>query len=584
MVFSKSLAGPRGHSSGRGNRFSRTLAGLALLALGGCAAAPRFPLRAPLTQDQDQRPFSEEPEEYYSPFAWDGANYMVFHPISRFFAVDPAGPALNVNALDEVPDSSWFENRLGVRPLSTEQVIRGSCSEQALDPNGPDGSWTIDKGKDNGANPGFRVNIKGLGKFMLKSDPAEEPDRATGATAISSRIYHAVGYHSPCDTVVYFRPSLLKLEPGLTVTNNQGQTKAFDQAYLEGMLKSASRRDGLIRMVASEWLPGKPLGPYRYEGTRDDDPNDVIPHEDRRDVRAGRLVAAWLNHFDTREQNTMDVFMPATADKKGPGYIRHYIMDMGDSFGSRWTVDGISRRLGNSYVLDGSHIAEDFLTLGAIERPWERAVLSTTVFNYFSARDFDPEAWRGEYPNPAFMRMTEQDGAWMARILAHFSDELVAAVVTVGKYDPGSQRYLIETLIARRDAILRRYLGRVSPLSNVVADQGGLCAVDLARKTGTVPNEALSFRAYVYRGAELQPAAKARFRPRQSPAVCLDLTPVPLAATLPADAPERYVVVDITNGYAPGPLRVHLYDQGPGAGYSLAGIERPSSLTRPAVD
>jgi hypothetical protein len=172
----------------------------------------------------------------------------------------------------------------------------------------------------------------------------------------------------------------------------------------------------------------------------------------------------------------------------------------------------------------------------------------------------------------------------MARILARFSDELVAAVVTVGKYDPGSERYLIETLIARRDAILRRYLGRVSPLSDVVADQGGLCAVDLARKAGTVPNEALSFRAYVYRGAELQPAAKARFRPRKSPAVCLDLAPVPLAAALQADAPERYVVVDITNGYAPGPLRVHLYDQGPGAGYRLAGIERPGSLTRPAVD
>src|SRR5688572_24895022 len=162
MAFSTWLAGPR------------AVKALALLALCGCAAAPRFPLRPPLTHDDDQRPFSTEPEEYYSPFAWDGANYMVFHPISRFFAVDPAGPALNVNALDEVPDSSWFENRLGVRPLTTEQVIRGSCSEKALDPNGPDGSWTIDKGKDNGANPGFRVNIEGLGKFMLKSDPEEE--------------------------------------------------------------------------------------------------------------------------------------------------------------------------------------------------------------------------------------------------------------------------------------------------------------------------------------------------------------------------------------------------------------------------
>ena len=553
----------------------------ALLLLGGCASAGRFPLRAPLTHDDDQRPFASEPEEYYSPFAWDGANYMVFHPISRFFAVDPAGPATNVNALDEVPDSSWFENRLGVRALSAAEVARGSCSEHMLDPNAPDGTWTIDKGKDNGANPGFRVNIKGLGKFMLKPDPIEEPDRATGATAISSRIYQAVGYYAPCDTVVYFRPSLLKLERGLTITNNQGQTSPFDQAALGRILGNASHRDGLVRMVASEWLPGKPLGPYRYEGTRDDDPNDVIPHEDRRDVRAGRLVAAWLNHFDSREQNTMDVFMPQSPGQKGgPGYVRHYIIDMGDSFGSRWTVDSISRRLGSSYVFDGSHVAEDFVTLGTIERPWERARLTTRVFNYFSARDFDPEAWRGEYPNPAFMRMTEQDGAWMARILASFTDELVAAAVEVGKYDQGSQRYLTETLIARRDTVLRRYLGKVSPIARVSADARGLCGVDLARQAGIVPNEPLSFRAYVYRGAELEPAAKARFRPVPSPAVCLDLAPVAIPEATPPDAPERYVVVDLSNGYAPGPLRVHLYDLGR-AGYRLAGIERPGRLTRP---
>ncbi|MDF3068110.1 MAG: hypothetical protein K0R38_3711, partial [Polyangiaceae bacterium] len=445
--------------------------GLLGLALLGCASASRFPLKAPLTRDADETPFAAMPDEYYSPFAWDGANYMVFHPIARLFAVDPAGPATNVNSLDEVPDSSWFENRLGVRRMTAEEVTRGPCGDKVLDPNAPDGTWTIDKGKDNGANPGFRVNIEGLGKFMLKVDTDDAPDRATGATAIASRIYHAVGYHSACDTVVYFRPSLLKLKPGLTVTNNEGVTRPFDQAGLDEVLKSASQRNGLVRMVASSWLPGKPLGPYRYEGTRDDDPNDVIPHEDRREVRAGRLVAAWLNHFDTREQNTMDVFLSADKNQKdSPGYIRHYIIDMGDCFGSQWAVDGISRRLGNSYIFDGSHVGEDFITLGTIERPWEKAQLTGGIFGYFSARHFDPQEWRGEYPNPAFMRMTEQDGAWMARILAGFDDELTTAVVKVGQFDTISERYLTETLIARRKAILQRYFAKVSPIARISAN------------------------------------------------------------------------------------------------------------------
>lgn len=561
---------------------SKLISTLSLLAcVVGCAGAPRFPLQAPLLKDDDQRPLAKAPEEYFSPFAWDGANYMVFHPIARFFAVDPAGAATNVNALDEVPDSSWFENRLGVRPMTADEVARGPCAGKVLDPNGPDGSWTIDNGKDNGANPGFRVNIKGLGKFMLKTDPETEPDRATGATAIAARMYHAVGYHAPCDSVVYFKPSLLKLQPGLTVTNNQGVTTPFDQAALERVLKTASHRNGLVRMVASRWLPGKPLGPFRYEGTRDDDPNDVVPHEDRREMRGGRLLAAWLNHFDSREQNTMDVFIPLDPDKKnGPGYVRHYMLDFGDSFGSRWSVDGISRRLGSAYVFDASYIAEDFVTLGVIERPWERMQLTGGVFNYFSARDFDPELWRGEYPNPAFMRMTEQDGAWMARILARFDDELVTAAVKVGQYDAASERYLIETLILRRDAILKRYFSRVSPISQVTVNERGVCGVDLARLTRTIPNEAISFRAYVYRGAELEPGPKARFLPVAAPSVCVNIAHRQFGADVPLDAAERYVVLDITNGYAQGPLRVHLYDLGE-QGYRLAGIERPTSLKPP---
>jgi hypothetical protein len=563
---------------------SKLFSSIALvLCAAACASPPHFPLKEPLTKDPDQKPFAQAPEEYYSPFAWDGANYMVFHPIARFFAVDPAGAATNVNAYDEVPNSSWFEGRLGFRSLTPEDVFRGTCGDKVLDPSAADGSWTIDKGKDNGANPGFRVNIKGLGKFMLKTDPETEPDRATGATAIASRIYHAVGYNSTCDSVVYFKPSLLKLKPGLTITNNQGVTTKFDQAALDVILSKASHRNGLVRMVASRWLPGKPIGPFRYEGTRDDDPNDVIPHEDRRDVRGGRLLAAWLNHFDSREQNTMDIFLPVDPDKKdGPGFVQHYIIDFGDSFGSRWTVDGISRRLGNSYVFDAGHVGEDFVTLGMIERPWERQQLTGGVFNYFSARDFDPEQWRGEYPNPAFMRMTEQDGAWMARILASFTNELVTAAVKVGQYDVASERYLIETLIQRRDAILKRYFSRVSPISRITVNERGICGVDLARLTGTIPNESITFRAYLYRGAELEPAKqKARFLPVAAPNVCLNIAHSDFPASLPANSPDRYVVLDITNGYAPGPLRLHLYDLGAQGGYRLVGIERPTKLKPP---
>jgi hypothetical protein len=102
--------------------------------------------------------------------------------------------------------------------------------------------------------------------------------------------------------------------------------------------------------------------------------------------------------------------------------------------------------------------------------------------------------------------------------------------------------------------------------------------VDLARKTRVVPNEGVSFRAYAYRGADLSPERAVRFARSTSPEVCVEIAHAPFGSDVPADSPSRYVVLDLTNGYAKGPLRVHLYDLGSERGFRLAGIERPDSL------
>ena len=53
------------------------------------------------------------------------------------------------------------------------------------------------------------------------------------------------------------------------------------------------------------------------------------------------------------------------------------------------------------------------------------------------------------------------------------------------------------------------------------------------------------------------------------------------AAALAADDPRRYVVLDLANGVAPGPLRLHFYDLAPSEGHRLVGIERPDSSSAP---
>lgn len=562
------------------------------LSLASCASAGRFPLREPFTRDtdlvstrvpcrnarddEDPSHLACMPREYVSPLVWDGADNMVFRPLSEALAVEASSEAQNVNSLDEVPDSAWFQNRIGVRPFGIDELVRGACTEaQLLEPGtAAPGSYLIDKGKPNGASPGFRVRVPDGSKYMFKSD-APVPERPSAASVIGAAVYHAVGFNTSCEQIVYIDPRVLELKPGLRFTTNFKEEQPFDRAALDAMLAGVTRRGDHYRFQASAWLPGVALGPFRYQGTRADDPNDVIPHEHRRELRGGRLLAAWLHHFDAREQNSMDVWMadnPAVPDSS-PGRVVHYYLDTSDSFGSEWEWDALSRRLGHSYVLDWGDLVFDFVTLGLVVRPWERVkrTRGQEIFGYFDVENFDPEAWKMEYPNAAFSRMTERDGAWMARILARFTAPMIDELAALGDFEnPAHEAYLARVLRGRLARILRRYLTRLSPLADVRIVRGNeLCVVDLARLAAVRPAAQFRYRARTERLGPLP------LVPSEHGRVCVTLSHIANEGGAADDAPERYVTIRLENGVARGPLVTHLYDLGPRRGFRLVGLERP---------
>ena len=57
----------------------------------------------------------------------------------------------NINTIDEVPDSSWFTNRIGTRALTADELMRGPVAGPPPDP----AKWTIIREKTAGAAPGF---------------------------------------------------------------------------------------------------------------------------------------------------------------------------------------------------------------------------------------------------------------------------------------------------------------------------------------------------------------------------------------------------------------------------------------------
>jgi len=502
----------------------------------------------------------------------------IFRPLVEVFAVERHGEAVNANSFDEVADSAWFTNTLGAHDMTLAELKAGACKPAELldGESAAEGAWLIDKGKANGASLGFRVNIKGKGKYLFKTDPKGQPERATAASVIGAAAYNAVGFYTSCEQVVYFKPSVLKLMSGLRYENNSGVVRDFDKKALQSVLDEATKRGELVRMQASAWLPGQLIGPFRYEGTRSDDPNDVIPHDDRRELRGGRLLAAWIDHFDAREQNSMDSWI-ADAGKKGPadsspGYVRHYYLDTSDSLGSEWDWDGVSRRMSHSYLLDWGDIGLDFIGFGIPIRPWERVERAKghEKFGYFDIATFVPEDWKNEYPNPAFSRMTERDGAWMARILARFSPEMVRALAEDGRFsDPSDTAYIATVLSARLERILGRYLTRLSPLTDVRVEGGNqLCALDLARYRHLHSSEQFRYSAQLVAGASLPVS------PRLDDTVCVALPQRSLPTALPDSAPARYRVVSISNGVSPGALLVHLYELGAARGFRVVGLER----------
>ncbi|MDB4957172.1 MAG: hypothetical protein JWO36_4741 [Myxococcales bacterium] len=569
---------------------------LSLLAItAACATAPRrFPLRAPLTIDTDLAPVSlpcrpdptpKQPEqmrcmpaEYVSPFAWNQIENTFFARLSRFFSIDIVKEAENANSLDEVADSSWFTNRIGEHALTIEQKAAGGCKpEDFLPPETdvPDGAWVIDKGKANGSTPGFRIDVPGKGKYLLKADTPGEPERASAAEVIGAALYHAVGFSTSCEQVVYIRPSQLELTPGLISIDNAGVSHPFDAAALQKVLSSSTPDGKLVRMAASKWLPGVPLGPFRYEGVRDDDPNDIIPHENRRELRGSKLLAAWMNHWDAREQNSMDLWFASNekAKQSSPGVVRHYVIDTSDTLGG--PVDPrTSPRLGYSYTVDFGSIFTDLVTFGLVEHPWDRVekVHGREKFGFFAARDFDPAEWKTLYPNPAFLRMTERDGAWMARLIARFGPEDVRAIMKAGHFkDQSDVDYLTQVMIDRQKIILARYLTVLSPIADIQRQPDGrLCGVDLARLRGVFPETSFHYTAVQIAGHQRWTVPVAA---GPEGAVCI--SPQSFSKPgIPDDAPERLAVFRLDNGTDAGPLEIHAYDLGLARGMRVVGLIR----------
>jgi hypothetical protein len=530
-----------------------------LSSLAAGAQAPKFydddPLWVePITQDV------KNPSRYEPDLLFQSLENLFGKPGDR--TLDQR--AQNLNTVGEVPDGPYFVNRARHMVLTPSRVATAAN----LNPPPADGMWEVVAAKSDGVTPGFTVRDRAGVLWFLKFDPPGWRGMATGSEIVAARLFWALGYHTTEYHIAHLRPDRIAIAESARITPPGGTPRRMTRSDIEWLLARADREpDGSYRVMASRAVPGEPVGRIRFHGTRADDPNDLVPHEHRRELRAYLVFSAWLNHVDAKGINSI----AALVNENGRTFIRNYLLDFGSTLGS----GAIGPREGwqgfEPLVEFPDEIGRRVLTLGLPVPEWRRT-------DFYEARSigrmpashaaWDPETWQPHITNAAFRHARADDKFWAARKLSFITDEMIAAAVAEGRFeDPPAEAFLVRTIAERRDRILERYLPAVNPIVDPALDTSGrLTFANAAVEAGVAPPPG----GYLARWFAFDNATGKTTAVGETAAAA---SPLPVPA-LPAG---EFVKVEISATGAPHPtweVQVDAYFRRTDAGWRLVGFER----------
>ena len=350
------------------------VAALGLFAHGVATKGPHF---------YPDDPIAREPESQDASGAQPYEIGSLFEMSNNLFVTSgykPSGTrAQNINTIEEVPDSTWFTNRIGTTAVTVDELVRGPNRGPAPDPS----RWVLTREKTSGAHPGFTAKDAKGETWFLEFDPPYFPEGATGAVEVATKFFWALGYNQVESYLTTFDPKRAEFDPKATIRRPSGARTRFTQDDVNAILERVARNaDGTYRVIAGRLIPGKILGGFQYDGTRPDDPNDVIPHEHRRELRALRVFGAWTNLTDLKAANTLD----SLVTENGRSVVKHYLQDVGSTFGM--CNDEYEWDLSWEHFYQADTTKRRFFSFGFALSPWQTVPVVMPVDRQVRGRSF----------------------------------------------------------------------------------------------------------------------------------------------------------------------------------------------------
>jgi hypothetical protein len=446
--------------------------GLALLLLAAAGACrgyipARFAARPPITDARDENP-GPLPEPRSVPEPIYLAEVYLHRPLRDALSLEASPPAKDINALDEVPRSSWFVPR----------AI--DASARALGPEAPDAPRppfvVLPDPPLALASPGLVIRDALGQRYEVALDPGDRPEMRTGALAVAARLVWALGFNTPPVLVTRLHVQDFQLGEGAN-----GDALSRLQA-------GPAPSDGARRVAVVAWPEGRPLGRSPETGTRGDDPNDVIAHEDRRTMRALKVVASWLALGALGPAKVLDRYIGLP----GEGHVQHYLVGLDDALGASKVV-----RFGDPppELPAGSPFMR-LITLGLGPSPARRLTPLDVPAVGALSDEVDPERADLPLPYAPADRLQGSDGYWMAKRIARLcSSRSIALAIEAGKFsDRRARQRITRALEARGRTIASHWFSRVVPVELVSFSGARLELRDEAINLGLVSPKVSEYR------------------------------------------------------------------------------------------